>query len=114
MRLILVSTTIAISALFVSLSNAGLEDIAECDGCWCIPEPGESCPADMPQINFTEVLLTNLRTIPLENPIDLTCNPYQEENCEANPPLEDGGACVAEIIAPTEDSSTCPQEYSYR
>jgi hypothetical protein len=103
-----------LSSLVSRAKTAGPEDIAYCDGCWCIPESGEVCPTDsMPPIEWTEDLLDNLRTISYENPMKLTCNPYMDNSCETQPPLEEGGACVAEIIKP-EDDSQCPDEYSYR
>lgn len=105
----------AVSAFFLPLALGGTEDIAYCDGCWCIPEAGESCPADyVPQIDFTDEFLSNLQNFALENPMQLSCDPYQEENCDTQPPLEDGAACVAEITRPEGDAD-CPSEgYSYR
>jgi hypothetical protein len=91
------------------------EDIGYCDGCWCIPEPGDDCPVDeMPPIDFPATFLDNLRTIPLTNPITLDCDPYVDENCNMVPPLEKGGACVVETNVEEGVDAQCPSVgYSY-
>jgi hypothetical protein len=89
-------------------------DIGYCGDCYCIPD-GDECPMDsMPETEFSEDLLDTLATITLENPILLSCNPYTEDECDAEPPLEKGKMCVAEIFKPADDASQCPEEYSYR
>jgi hypothetical protein len=89
-------------------------DIAYCGDCFCIPD-GDECPIDsMPETEFSDDLLETLATITLENPILLSCNPFKDEDCATQPPLEDGEMCVAEIIKPEDDASQCPQGYSYR
>ena len=108
-------------SIFLSLAflwspiDCSIEDIAYCDECFCIPAEGESCPTDrMPQIEFSEEMIENLITMQLENPMTLTCDPYKDDGCDTDPPLEDGGVCVAEIKK-TSNSDECPsQGYSYR
>jgi hypothetical protein len=100
--------------LLLSSTQAAIEDVAFCGDCYCAPESGEECPMDsMPQVAFSDDLLTTLKTITFENPISLSCNPFTDEGCVTEPPLEQGEACVAEIIEPG-DTSQCPQGYSYR
>lgn len=69
-----------------------------CDGCFCIPEPGEDCPVDeQPDIDFTD-LIPVYRQLTLLNAYTLDCNPYSEDPCDTEPPLDvAGGACVVEL-----------------
>ena len=98
-------------SFFVNEINA---DVAYCGDCWCIPEVEEACPTDlMPAIDFPQEWIDDLRKMRLENPMSLDCDIYSDEGCDTVPPLEEGGACVAEII-PASNVSTCPEEYSYR
>jgi hypothetical protein len=99
-------------SLGLSHANAAL-DIAYCADCWCVLKPGDDCPGDMPQVVFTDSLLSNMRTVVHENPYELPCNPYVEVDCVTIPPLQAGDACVVEFSLP-EDISSCPQEGSYR
>jgi hypothetical protein len=99
--------------LFLSSTFAALEDVAFCGDCFCIPEPGEPCPnLSMPQVEYSQEILDSFRSITLENPIVLDCDPFEDAGCDTFPPLEQGGVCVAEIIeSPT---GQCPGDYSYR
>lgn len=100
--------------LMLSSTQAAIEDVGFCGDCHCVPEPGEDCPVDsIPQVKFSTTVLSTLQSIALENPIALTCNPFSDDSCDTDPPLEQGEACVAEIIVPT-DTSQCPEGFSYR
>jgi hypothetical protein len=65
-----------------------------------VPGDGEACPTDcsMPRIDFPENWIDKLRNITHENPMSLNCDIYTDADCGTWPPLEEGGACVAEII----------------
>jgi hypothetical protein len=108
-------STLAFLGLLLRTVTSDKEDIAYCDGCWCIPEPGDSCPVDeMPLIDFPATLLDTLRTIPLTNPVTLDCNPYEDENCNTVPPLEKGGVCAVETNIEEGVDAQCPSVgYSY-
>lgn len=91
------------------------EEIAYCGDCHCIPGANETCPANKPQTDFSD-LFDTYEGLTLENPHILTCNPFQDDDeCETVPPLENGEACVVELVALREDgtSTTCPDR-SYR
>lgn len=92
-----------------------LDEIGFCGDCYCIPSSGQSCPgmASLPQVEFAEDFLTVLRTITPNNSFSLACNPYQSDDCDTEPPLETGGACVIEVLPP-QTSTTCPDQYLYR
>ena len=84
-----------------------------CADCFCIPSPGETCPAEIPPTNF-DALVPELRSVSWSNPYTLDCDPTQDPACDTTPPLQDGGACVVEFSAPPDDSSsTCPENWSY-
>ena len=91
-------------------------DVPFCDGCWCVPDDGETCPSYlMPTVDFPEDWIKNLRRMTHENPLSLNCDVYNDDGCDTIPPLEVGGACVAEIIPPGNGSeSSCPSGYFYR
>ena len=94
------------------LVGASVEDIAYCDGCWCVPQEGESCPIDdMPITEWPDSMIDNLRSMKLENPYSLSCDPFLEDDCETEPALEEGGVCAFEVLA---NGTQCPEEYSYR
>lgn len=86
---------------------------ATCNDCFCIPEEGELCPNDrLPRSNFT-ALLPKLRMLHHENPVILTCDPYQDAQCNTEPALRDGGgACIVEYAFASIDS--CPHSYRLR
>ena len=91
-----------------------LDDYAFCGDCWCIPESGEICPdASIPQTEteWSEEMINNLIGIKLENPIALSCDPYLDDQCDTEPPLESGSVCAAEIIS---NANMCPEDSSYR
>jgi len=83
-----------------------------CADCFCIPSPGETCPADVPPTNF-DALVPELRSLRWSNPYRLDCDPTQDPTCDTTPPLETGGACVVEFSAPPDSSTTCPDNWSY-
>jgi hypothetical protein len=99
--------------LFVPWMIQAQEGVAFCDDCFCIPGSGDSCPTMIPQTDFSQELLDNLRAITHLNPISLNCDSYVDATCNTDPPMQQGGACVAEILAQAE-FALCPQEFSYR
>ena len=104
--------TILLASIFLVADGAN-HSIAYCDGCFCIPEPGQACPVhEMPQIEFSASWMQNLRTMVPANPINISCNPYTDQACTTEPPLEQGGACVIEYNAPS-NGSACPTGYTY-
>lgn len=56
-------------------------------------------------------MINNLAGMTLVNPLSLSCNPYSDDQCDTDPPLESGSVCAAEIIA---SGDTCPDDYLYR
>lgn len=101
------------------------DELGSCGECFCIPSAGETCPSDLePNMNFTSTQLSNLLEFELQNPVSLNCNPYDvttfSDNtssssiaCDLEPtPLQEGGACVIDLISP-EDDSACPNNWKY-
>jgi hypothetical protein len=85
-------------------------DYGTCDGCFCIPDSGESCPVDQkPQTDYSS-LIPVLRSFTWENPYTLTCDPIADASCDTTPFLQEGGACVVEFSGPAD---TCPANWSY-
>ena len=63
--------------------------MADCGGCFCIPEEGESCPDFEPVDTFSDELIEEFKSKALLNPFsDLTCDPYTDLNCETSPARE--------------------------
>lgn len=87
---------------------------ATCEDCFCIPEEGESCPYDrLPRTDFEQIIPT-LRSLIHDNPMELKCDPYMDENCELEPPIvshniKGGGVCVVDYKYHTNE--TCPHSY---
>lgn len=90
----------------------GIEDeIGTCDGCFCIPEPGETCPQERKPITNYSSLIPILRSFTWENPYTLEYDPYTDIGCDTMPPLAEGGACVVEFSG---NVNTCPNDWSYK
>lgn len=73
--------------------------VADCGGCFCIPEEGESCPDFEPVDTFSDELIEEFKSKALLNPFsDLTCDPYTDGNCETTPARElvglEGAVCA--------------------
>jgi hypothetical protein len=110
-----VHTSVNYLAVMLALGVArsqNLDDFAVCGDCWCIPDSGDTCPHDsIPQTEWSAETIDNLLGITLENPISLSCDPYFNDQCDTDPPLESGSVCAVEISA---NGATCPEDYSYR
>lgn len=66
-----------------------------CSGCFCVPDKGQACPsADMPQTSFR--FTDKLRNMTWDNPVELNCNPYEEDNCTLTD--SEGNAVGSEIV----------------
>lgn len=100
----------------LSVGQSVLDQIGFCGDCYCVPSVGETCPGmeSMPQVEFSQEYLTTLRSLSLDNPFFLGCNPYESEECDTTPPLETGDACVVEVSVPQTPGATCPTQFSYR
>lgn len=82
-----------------------------CGDCFCAVDNGTECPVELqPQTNFTN-LIPILRNFTWDNPMSLDCNPYVDASCNTNPPLQDGGACVVDIVPNA--ATNCPTNWSY-
>ncbi|GMH52229.1 hypothetical protein TrRE_jg6540 [Triparma retinervis] len=73
--------------------------VANCGGCFCVPEEGESCPDFEPVDSFSPELIEEFNSKALLNPFgDLECNPYKDGNCETSPARElvdlEGAVCA--------------------
>jgi len=83
-------------------------------GCHCFGSGG-NCPA-YPTI--TETMLPTYRALNYVDPLEVRCDPFNSTATECVPTLEQGEACVVDLIAPddttSESSTTCPNDYSYR
>jgi hypothetical protein len=87
------------------LSNAPICDA----GCYCFGSEG-NCP---PKPTITDSMLPMYRALNHANPMDIICDPFQSSSCVST--LEQGEACVVELIAPNATSdSSCPSGYSYQ
>lgn len=92
------------------LTGNNNDQYCSCDGCFCIPAPGQSCPVDQkPQTNYTS-LVSVLQSYSLETLYSLDCDPYGSNPCDTTPFLEEGGACVVNFSTP---SDGCPASWSY-
>jgi len=83
--------------------------VADCGGCFCIPEEGSECPSWRPIDFFPPSQIEELGSKKLTNPYDdLICNPYKDPNCETSPARElvnlDTAVCAFKYPP---DSSTC-------
>jgi hypothetical protein len=120
---LLLSSTFANATIFLSLFNTlanlmqKLGDneasvFGSCDGCFCIPSTGETCPVERkPSTEFGQ-LIPVLRSLVLENPFQLGCDPYNEEVvCDTTPPLQVGGACIVELSGAR--NGTCSPNSTY-
>ena len=78
-------------------------------GCYCLGSEG-NCP---PIPTITDSMLPMYRALTHANPMVVSCDPFQASTCVST--LEEGEACVLELIAPNATSgSSCPTEYSYQ
>lgn len=85
-------------------------DYASCHDCFCIPDEEGVCPLERaPRTDFND-LTPKLRAIHHENPIVLSCDPYDDDECDTEPPLEQGGACVIDYSF--QSANVCPTNYS--
>jgi len=67
-----------------------------CNDCWCVPDEGKECPSWRPA-NLTQQTIDAFKKQTLTNPMDLPCDPYEDENCKTVPPQtgNDKSVCVA-------------------
>ena len=78
-------------------------------GCHCYGSEGK-CPA-YPII--TETMLPTYKALSYVDPLEVRCDPFNSTECVST--LEQGEACVVDLIAPdTTSESMCPDGYSYR
>ena len=100
------------------LSMAFADRHSTCDGCFCIPPADGVCPPEEPSTEFS--FIDNLFNVTWNNPIGLSCNPYEDAGCRLDfvnnteedftqEPDRDNFFCVAEIEA----GNACPSETSY-
>ena len=81
---------------------------SDCGGCFCIPDNGGTgdCPDWTPQQDFPSELIEGFLAKKLTNPWGpLTCNPYEDEGCQTNPPqvLVDNADAVCAFKYSTSD-----------
>jgi hypothetical protein len=81
---------------FAFFTQQDPEPIASCGDCHCIVEEGASCPATVPQTNFTEAEIDAWASQEASNPYKLSCNPYDSGSCETNPPQDESLLDLAE------------------
>jgi len=78
-----------------------------------VPEEGDACPTEREPITDYSELVPILRSFTLSNPFTFDCDPTdpsEADTCDTDPPLQEGGACVAEFSGP---AGTCPDSWSY-
>ena len=111
------ANTLRVLVFFVSLREFVQKIFGEaevgfgsCDGCFCIPKSGESCPVDRKPPTEFGSLIPVLRALTWENPYSLDCDPYANNSCDTTPAIGEGGACVVDFSGP---EGTCPDNWSY-
>jgi len=77
-----------------------------CDGCHCLG--AETCPI-LPIVDPDAV--ATYKALTHTNPVNIRCDPFLSASCVET--LEQGEACVVEMIPPSESGESCPSGYSY-
>jgi hypothetical protein len=98
----------------VRAENLGL--FGQCGNCHCIAQGGQDCPDYSNSETDYEDLVPILRQLEWENPIQISCDPFQDDACETVPPREQGNACVVDLLGPTGGANVnkvCPSDWSY-
>eukprot|EP00536_Pseudo-nitzschia_multiseries_P009443 jgi/Psemu1/23191/gm1.23191_g len=82
------------------------------DNCHCFGSGGD-CPS-FPAA--TETMIADFRSLTLENPMSVTCDPFMSTTTSSCvPALEEGEACVVELLSgDAAAAATCPSGQSYR
>lgn len=84
-------------------------EVGQCDGCFCIPDSGVSCPVDM-KPDVDAALVPVFQSFLWDNPYSLDCDPYAGGDCDTTPPLVEGGACVVNFE--DEETDACASSYT--
>jgi len=107
---VLLLQLLSILQIPVGTNGNVLSKIPSCEGgCYCLGGEGD-CP---PKPTLTDSMLPMYRALTHANPMVVSCDPFQASICVST--LEEGEACVVELIAPNSTSgSSCPTGYSYQ
>ena len=100
------------------MSNVLAPGVGLCDGCWCAPSGGATCPSPIPQTTFAPLLLSEIQDIgQVGDDFALTCDPFRDSDCLQPNSSSDTAVCAYDVlIAPEAATSTasCLRDYSYQ
>ena len=91
------ATPFSLLSLLSSSSSA-----ADCDGCFCVPSEGNSCPTWTPVDTYDQDVIDAFYAKKMTNVVfSLTCNPYEDNSCTSTPPMD-----------PDTENSVCAFKYN--
>ena len=100
--------TVLLSVLlsFFLFGSAEPNDLAMCGNCHCIVSTSareqNTCPTEKPKTDYSAATIEALRRQRPINPYELKCDPYDNQNCQLDPPQDDnidlGDSAVCGIV----------------
>jgi hypothetical protein len=81
---------------FVFFTRDDPDPIAACGDCHCIVADGETCLAVVPRTNYTKDEIDTWGSQTAMDPYQLNCNPYENGNCETEPPQDESLLALGE------------------
>ena len=102
---VIMSILLSILLWFFLSGSPPQNPIATCGGCHCIVDTSLSsagCPAERPKMEYSAATIEALRRQRPINPHELRCDPYDNKNCQLDPPQDDaidlGDSAVCGIV----------------